>query len=251
MKKQIGAVTLAAIFCWGIRMQAAVVEPAPSDSKIAREEAQQLLKDRNEARPKAEAAEQKLRDSGRRPEALGFEKAKALRDEQAAAGGKATAYARYARTAKEMETQIKRQVDVGQQPFIAADIARFERLQAEVDLARIMGRLPAQEETVTTSAQQRAIAALRSEQIKLEAGKSTLFNVCQVSKDLRTVELQTSANSEQRIAAHKRHVAALRELKNQTDKRIEAGVVAPLDGKLVTQELKEAEVELLRAQDNK
>jgi hypothetical protein len=68
---------------------------------------------------------------------------------------------------------------------------------------------------------------------------------------LRTVELQTSANSAQRVAAHKRHVAMIRELKAETDQRIEKGVIAPLESKLVAQELKEAEAELLRVQDNK
>ena len=162
MKTQIWRMTLAAMLCGSLGIHAAVVEPTQSHSKIAREEAQQLLKERNDARLKAEAAEQKFRDSGRRPEALGFEKAKVLRDEQAAAGDKATAYARYVRTTKEMETQTKSQVEVGQQPVIASDIARFERLQAEVDLARLMGRLPAQEETVTPPTLQRAIAALRA-----------------------------------------------------------------------------------------
>jgi len=98
---------------------------------------------------------------------------------------------------------------------------------------------------------ERAVAAFRAEQTKFAAGKSTLFNVCQVAKDLRAVELQASANTAERIAAHKRHVAVVQELKDQTDKRIETGVIAPLDGKLVAQELKEAKAELLRAQDNK
>jgi len=251
MKTQIRKMTVAAILCGTLGMHAAVVEPTQPDSKITREEAQQLLKDRNEARPKAEAAEQKLRDSGRRPEALGFEKAKALRDEQATAGDKATAYARYARTAKEMETQIKRQVEVGQEPVIAADIARFERLQAEVDLARLMGRLPAQEETETTPARQRALAALLAEDKKYNAGKSTLFDLCRVAKELRTVEVQTSANAAQRIAAHERYVSLIRQLKDQTDRRVESGILAPLDGKLAAQLLKEAEAELLRAEDKK
>ena len=98
-----------------------------------------------------------------------------------------------------------------------------------------------------TQSVERAVAALHAEQTKLAAGKSTLFNVCQIAKDLRGAELQTSANGEQRIAAHKRHIAVIRDLKEQIDKRIEKGVVASLDGKLVSQELKEAEAELQRA----
>jgi hypothetical protein len=251
MKTQIWRITLAALLCGTLVTHAAVVEP--TDSKIAREEAQQLLKNRNDARPKAEAAEQKLRDAGRHPDTLGFEKAKALRDEQAAAGDKATAYARYARTAQEMETQINQQVAVGRQPVLAGDIARFERLQAEVELARLLGRLPAQEETVPTH--ERSLAALRAdlhvEQTKLAAGKSTLFQVCRVAKDLRTVELQTSADSAQRLAAHKRHVELIRALKDETDRRIENGVVGSVDGKFMAQELSEAEADLLRAQGKK
>jgi outer membrane protein TolC len=97
----------------------------------------------------------------------------------------------------------------------------------------------------------RAVAALRAEENKLGAGKSTLFNVCQIAKDLRNAELQASANSAQRIAAHNRYVAVIRDLKDQTDKRIEKGVVASLDGKLIAQQLKEAEEESSRAQNNK
>lgn len=151
MKTHLWIMTLVAILCGGSGMWAADVEPPRADSKCGREEAQQLLKDWNDARPKAEAAAQKIRDAGRRPEALGLEKAKVLRDEQAV-----IAYDRYAKTAKEVETFINRQIGVGQQPPIMADIARFERLQAEVDLARIKGWLPAQEETETTLARQRA-----------------------------------------------------------------------------------------------
>lgn len=143
MQKHIGVVTLAAILCGGIQMQAA--EPARSTSELAHAEGQQLLKDRNEAIPKAQAAKQKLREAGGSPESLGFESAKALRDKQAASGAKATAYDRYAKTAKKIERRIKEAVERGEQPVFATDIARFERLQAEVDLARLAGRLPAQE----------------------------------------------------------------------------------------------------------
>ena len=145
MKKQIGVFAVAAILCCGNRMHAAD-EPARSPAQVAHDESQQLLKERNEARPKAKAAEQKLREGGGvQPESLGFESAKALRDKQAASGARATAYDRYAKTAKQIEKKIKDEVERGVLPVIAADIARFERLQAEVDLARIAGRLPAQE----------------------------------------------------------------------------------------------------------
>ena len=145
MKKQIGVVTLAAMLCGGVQMQAAD-EPARSSGQIVRDEAQQLLKERDEARAKAQAAEKKLREAGAAPsESLGFASAKSLRDQQAAAGATASAYDRYAKTAKQIEKRIKDEIDRGLQPLLVADIARFERLQAEVDLARIDGRLPAQE----------------------------------------------------------------------------------------------------------
>ena len=75
--------------------------------------------------------------------------------------------------------------------------------------------------------------------------------MCQVAKDVRALELQSSANAEQRVAAHKRHVALVRELKDQTEKRIEKGVLGPLESKIVGKELKDAEDELLRAQIKK
>jgi hypothetical protein len=112
-------------------------------------------------------------------------------------------------------------------------------------------RQPTPKENVTIPAHELAVTALRSERVKLEVGKSTLFNVCQVAKQLRTVELQTSTNTAQRVAAHKRHVAVIRDLKDQTDKRIEKGLVASVEGKLLAQELKQAEGELLRTQNNK
>src|ERR1044072_4213383 len=77
-------------------------------------------------------------------------------------------------------------------------------------------RIP--KETALASSHERALAALRAERRKLEAGKSTLFNVCQVAKDLRTVELQMGTNSTQRLAALQRHVAMLQNLKDETDR---------------------------------
>src|SRR5688572_28250218 len=139
MKKQIGVFAVGAALCCGINMQAADA-PARSAAQVAHDDARQLLKERDEARPKAKAAEQKLREAGVQPESLGFESARALRDKQAAAGAKATAYDRYVKTAKQIEKKIKDEVDRGVRPLLATDIARFERLQAEVDLARIAGR---------------------------------------------------------------------------------------------------------------
>jgi hypothetical protein len=146
MKKQIGVVTLTALLCCGIQTQAAD-ESTPSAAQVARDKAQQLLKERDEARTKAQAAEKKMREAGAaaRVESLGFASAKRLRDQEAASGTKATAYVRYAKAARQIEERIKDEIDRGLQPPIVADISRFERLQAEVDLARIEGRLPAKE----------------------------------------------------------------------------------------------------------
>jgi hypothetical protein len=149
MKTQIKSVAVAMIFCGSVLCSLsaqAAEQPAPPDSKRAHDEAQQLVKDRDEARPRAKIAEQKMREAGARPESLGYESAKATRDREASSGSKATAYSRYAKTTKEIEKKIRDEVYRGVQPLLSEDIARFERLQAEVDLARLMGRLPAQEQ---------------------------------------------------------------------------------------------------------
>ena len=109
------------------------------------DEAARLLSERDEASVKAEAAVKKMWEAGKggREDALGF--ARKLRDEQAASGSKLEAYKRYAATAREIEEKTQKEVEVGARSPLEADIAHFERLQAEVDLARITGRLPAQE----------------------------------------------------------------------------------------------------------
>jgi len=62
MRTKIGTVVIAVVLCYGIQVQAAD-EPARSPEQRARDEAQQLLKDRDEAQPKARAAEQTLHDN--------------------------------------------------------------------------------------------------------------------------------------------------------------------------------------------
>jgi hypothetical protein len=146
MKAHLGFITLLATLC-SIALSQAADESTRSTAQAARAEAQQLLKDRDTAGAKVTAAEQILRAAGIAPESLGFATAKTERDQRAAAGSKATAYDRYAKTAKQIEKRIQEEISRGERHAAAADIARFERLQAEVDLARIAGRLPAQEET--------------------------------------------------------------------------------------------------------
>jgi uncharacterized lipoprotein NlpE involved in copper resistance len=145
MKKQIGIAALAALLCGCNQNQAEKHSPQPA-GQLARDEAQQLLKERNEALPKAQAAEKKMREVGKSSRSLGFEQAKTLRDKEAAFGDKATAFSRYATTARDLEKKIKTEVMPGKLGVGAADIAVYERLQAEVDLARLQGRLPAPEQ---------------------------------------------------------------------------------------------------------
>jgi len=149
MKARNKAPALAVALCftaaWLVQPIAAQ-QPAPSPAQQAHDEAQRLLKDRNEARPKAKAAEKKLREGGLSPVLLGFEPARAIRDRRAASGSRLAAHDQYAKTAKQLEKKIRDEVERGVRPVICQDIARFERLQAEVDLARVAGRLPAKEE---------------------------------------------------------------------------------------------------------
>ena len=98
-----------------------------------------------------------------------------------------------------------------------------------------------------TKVHEHALAALRVERDKLAAGKSTLFAVCGVAKQVRDAELRMSTTAPQRMAAHNRHVSVLKELKSETERRVETGVVAPLELKLVTQELEQADNELVRS----
>lgn len=149
MKVRIKPPALAVALCLALASlthATAAVQSAPSPSRQAYLEAQQLLKERNEAKPIAKAAETKLREAGLDPGSLGFGSARAIRDRQAESGSRLAAYAGYVKTTKELEKKIRNEVTRGVQPVISQDIARFERLQAEVDLARIAGRLPAREE---------------------------------------------------------------------------------------------------------
>ena len=144
MKTQIGVVTLAVVLCCGRQVQAAE-QSAPSVGQRARDEVQQLLKDRDEIRPKAKDAAQRLQDNGLSPASLGFERARATRDQEAASGSKLAAYERYLKTANKLERKIRDEVGRGVRGVGCDDIARFERLQAEIDLTRIRGLLPADE----------------------------------------------------------------------------------------------------------
>jgi hypothetical protein len=105
-----------------------------------------LLKARDEARPKAKAAEKRLREGGKPYDFQGFEKARSARDEHLrvakTAKEKLTAYGEYARAAKRLERQIEEEVSKGVHPADFGVIAHFERLQAEVELAQAEGRLP-------------------------------------------------------------------------------------------------------------
>jgi hypothetical protein len=148
MKAQMKSATIAmALYC-GLLCPAltqAAEQSAPSAAQRAHNDAQRLLREWDAARPKAQAAERLMRESGLNPASLGFDSARELRDRQALSGSKLEAYDRYFKTAKKLEKSIREEVYIGTKAVLCQDIARFERLQAEVDLARIEGRLPAAE----------------------------------------------------------------------------------------------------------
>src|SRR5262245_46046366 len=67
MKTQTALVTSAIVLSCGLLWlppMKAAEQPASSAAQRAHDEAQQLLRDRDEARPKAKAAEKKLREAG-------------------------------------------------------------------------------------------------------------------------------------------------------------------------------------------
>jgi hypothetical protein len=113
-------------------------------------EAQQLLKARDEARPKAKAAEKRLRAGGKPYDFQGFEKAREARDRQLKTTKnpreKLVVYMEYAKAAKRLERQIHDEVTRGLHPADFSVIAHFERLQADVELAQAEGRLPVPQE---------------------------------------------------------------------------------------------------------
>ena len=110
-------------------------------------EIQQLLKARDDAQVKAKAAEKELREAGVIIDSLGFDSARATRDQRASTASKLAAYDRYAETAKRLERKVQTEVEMGQRQVRFSDIARFERLQAEVELAQVKGRLTVTKET--------------------------------------------------------------------------------------------------------
>lgn len=224
------------------------VAAASSAAQRAHDEAQRLVRARDEARQKATVAEKRLREAGVRLDPLGFETAHAGRDRQIAAanqsGDRLAEYDRYAKAARRLERKIQTEIEAGVRPIDVGDIARFERLQAEVELAQAEGRLPVsnQERTVAESYEQ-ALAALQSERRKLKAGKSTVFTVYQVAKDLRDTDLQMASTVTQQIAALARYGALLRELKEHA--------VSELDRVMARKLIEDAEADLLRAKGDR
>jgi hypothetical protein len=148
MKMQMSQIVpIFVLSCGVLFMPARVVgQTASATPETRRLEAQQLLKDRDAAKPKAIAAEKKLREAGFKVETLGFVVARANRDREFASNSDVGEYSFYAKAARKLEEEIKDDVERGVKPALSLDIARFERLLAEVDLARMEGRLPAREE---------------------------------------------------------------------------------------------------------
>jgi hypothetical protein len=131
-----------AMFC----SSAAAQQSNPPVAQPRIDEAQLLLKARDEARPKAKAAQKRLREGGKPFDFLGFDNARSGRDQHLriakSAREKLAAYGEYAKVARRLERQIQDEVSQGLHPIDFSVIARFERLQAEVELAQAEGRLP-------------------------------------------------------------------------------------------------------------
>jgi RNA polymerase sigma factor (sigma-70 family) len=111
------------------------------------DEIQQLLKARDDAKVKAKAIEKRMREAGVQIDSMGFDSARVTRDQQASAGSKLAAYDLYAKTAKRLERKVQTEEELGKRMIGFSEIARFERLQAEVELAQVEGRLPITKET--------------------------------------------------------------------------------------------------------
>jgi hypothetical protein len=105
-------------------------------------EARQLLDDRDTARFKAGAAEALLGEAA----AVGFPGIRAMRHLQMIrAEGRAQRLAiqqEHVRAVNERTKALQAEVEIGARPKLVLELARFEQLQAEVDLAREEGRLP-------------------------------------------------------------------------------------------------------------
>jgi hypothetical protein len=99
-----------------------------------------------EERPKAKAAQKRLREGGKPYNFLGFDNARSARDQHLrtanSAREKLAIYEEHVKAAKRLERQIHDEVTGGLHPVEFSVIARFERLQAEVELAQAEGRLP-------------------------------------------------------------------------------------------------------------
>jgi hypothetical protein len=119
----------------------------PHAAQHSLDEIQQLLKERDEAAVKAKTAENLTGEAGVGSISLGFESARIVGEQEAASGSKVTAYDRYVETAKQIEHEIQEEVKQGRRAVVFKDIALYERLQAEVDLARVAGKLPDEEKT--------------------------------------------------------------------------------------------------------
>src|SRR6266545_2889642 len=172
--------------------------PGPPALHHPEDETQQLLRDRDDAAPKARAAQTKLREAGVLIDSMGFDSARSTRDQKLSAATSAqeklAAYDRYAKIAKRLEGKVQSEVKQGLRGVDFSDIARFERLQAEGELAEAKGRLgAARQELTEIPSYEQALLALQSERRKLKAGKSELLVVHRVAADLRDAELQMSS----------------------------------------------------------
>ena len=112
--------------------------------KSSTDETETLLKAIDEARAKALAVELKAREAGRDPGWSVFNAARGERDKQLATARdqseRLIVYERYAQEAADRERQLLKDIEVGSQPLGIGDIARYETLLAQFELAQAKAR---------------------------------------------------------------------------------------------------------------
>jgi beta-lactamase regulating signal transducer with metallopeptidase domain/multidrug resistance efflux pump len=121
--------------------KSAVETPATASST---DEMQTLLKAIDEARAKAEAVKLKWREAGQSDRMEIFNGARAERDKQLVTARDPSeqlkVYERYAEEAADRERQLLKVVEVGAQPPGVADLAHYETLLAEFELAQVKAK---------------------------------------------------------------------------------------------------------------
>jgi len=92
-----------------------------------------------------------------------------------------------------------------------------------------------------------ATKMLDAEQLKLQAGKSTLETVCQAARLVLDAELELSTTPDNRVAALTKYVALVRQLEQEGEQRVKVGAAGQLDVEALRYWRLTGEIELLRA----